>query len=134
MQALAKAVALLAWADEKLEIEEIKAIQEIFKKYGVNWKDARPLVEAEMEAIIEGDGGEDEKDDVLNIGVLDFGEVDSKDMLDDLASIAVADKEIDYREVEMIHKIASAANMDPVIASAALLAAAKNSNSKLCFS
>lgn len=132
-KALAKAAALLAWADDKLEVEELKSIQEIFKKYGVDWKDAKPLVESEMEILLEGDGSEEEKDEDLNIGVLDFGEVDGKAILDDLARLAVADKKVDYSEVDVLHTIGKAANLDPMLVTAALLQAVNKANASLNF-
>lgn len=132
-KALAKAAALLAWADDKLEVEELKSIQEIFKKYGVDWKDAKPLVEAEMEVLLEGDGSEEEKDEDLNIGALDFGEVDGKAILDDLATLAVADKKVDYSEVDVLHTIGKGANLDPMLVTAALLQAVNKANASLNF-
>lgn len=133
-KALAKAAALLAWADDKLEVDELKTIQEIFKKHGIDWKEAKPLVEAEMEVFIAGDESEEEKDEEIVLGALDFGEVDSKDILDDLAALAVADKVVDFSEVEMLHKIGSAANVNPEFVTAALLEAVKKTNASLNFS
>ena len=132
-KALAKAIALIAWADGKLEVEELKTAREVFGKYGIDWIQAKPLLEAEMETFIEGDGGEEERDSDINIGVLDFGEVDFKAILDDLAAIAAADKKIDHSEVQLLHLIGRAANLDPVMVTASLLEAANKSGASLNF-
>lgn len=129
-KALAKATALIAWADEKLDKNELATTQSIFEKCGIPWSEAKPLFENAMENLLET--SDDEPEDIF-IGVLDFGEVDFRDVLNDLAELVMADKIADYKELEMMHAIGKACNMDPVIVSGALLTAAKKYDPKLTF-
>lgn len=130
-KALAKALALVAWADEKLDKSELKATQAIFDKYGIPWNEAKTLFESAMEDLLEADGDDDSED--ISIGVLDFGEVDFRDVLDDLAELVMADKVADYKELEMMHTIGKACNVDPVVISGCLLRAAQKHKPELPF-
>ncbi|MDL2272204.1 hypothetical protein LJC23_04140 [Desulfovibrio sp. OttesenSCG-928-I05] len=128
LPALAKAVAILYWADEKVSEEEWLHAPGFFEKYGFAWPEAKAALEAALENLLDADDdGEDfeESEEELHFGVLDFGAVDFFDVLKDLAGIALLDGVISFKEIELIHAIAKACNENDVVASAALLHAVK---------
>jgi len=141
LEPFVKAIALLLWADEKITDDEMLLSKELFKKYGFSWTDAKPVLEDYLEAFVDpGDDAleADEKgefvdtDEDLELGCLDFGDdVDSYEVVRDLCLFVVMDKQVEYKEIELIHCISEACNLDKVLATAALLEAVQNSNCKL---
>ena len=141
LEPFAKAVALLLWADEKITDDEMLLSKDLFTKYGFSWEEAKPVLEGCLEAFVDpGDEAveADEKgefvdvDEDLELGCLDFGDgVDTYEVIRDLCRFVVLDKQIDFKEIEIIHHIAEACNLDKVLATAALLGAVQESGSKL---
>jgi uncharacterized tellurite resistance protein B-like protein len=128
INALVKAVAFIMWADEKIEEEEWVSAKGIFEKYKLSWEEAKPLLEEYIEVLIdESEEDLEEVDETLDIGSIDFGDkVDRYDVLNDLAGLVVADKVIDFREIDVLHTIAKAVNAAPEMATASLLNAVSN--------
>ena len=122
-QGLAKAVAFIAWADGKLEDSELASANAILKKYEVPENEASVLVKEYIEAFLDADDTPDapETEEEINLGVIDFGEVDSFEVLKDLAELAAADGVIASREVDVLHLIARANNQAPQLVTMALL-------------
>jgi len=141
LEPLAKAIASLLWVDGKVEENEMVLSKNIFEKYGLSWNDAKPVLEKHIEAFLDpGDEAteSDEKgefvefDEDFTLGCLDFGEdVDSYDVVKDLCLFAVLDKQVEYKEIELILHISDACNLDRVLATAALLSAVQETGSKI---
>ena len=131
---LAKVVATVLWADEKVTEEEWSVAEGIFNKYGVSWGDAKKEIEGHIEDLLDP-GEEDEKfeetDEELDIGNVYLGEADDFEVLSDLASLIVADKEVTFSEIDILHRIAEAINSQPQLVTAAVLKAVIENNSKV---
>lgn len=130
-QGLAKAVAFVAWADGKLEDSELAFADAIFKKYGISDAESSTLVKEYIDVFLDVDDNPDspETDEEIDLGVIDFGEVDSYEVLKDLAVLASADGVISSSEVDVLHLIAKANNRSPEEATLALLHAVKTNAS-----
>lgn len=141
LEPFAKSVALLLWADEKITDEELVLSKELFMKYGFSWEEAKSVLENYLEAFVDpGDealeaderGEFIEVDEDLELGSLDFGDdVDLFEVLKDLCRFTVVDKKIEYKEIELVHYIAEASNLDKVLATAALLEVAQETGAEL---
>ncbi len=141
LEPFAKSVALLLWADEKVTDEEMILSKELFDKYEFPWEESKLVLEKYLEAFVDpGDEAQDadekgefvESDEDLDLGPLDFGEnVDTYEIIRDLCRFVALDKQIEYKEIELIHCIAEACNLDKVLATAALLEEAQESNCKI---
>jgi uncharacterized tellurite resistance protein B-like protein len=131
-QGLAKAVAFIAWADGKFEDSELAFVNTIFKKYEVSETEVPALVKEYIDGFLDADDTIDDSEtqQEINLGVIDFGEVDSFEVLKDLADLAGADGVISLQEVYVLHMIAKANNRSPEEATLALLHAV-NTNSSL---
>jgi hypothetical protein len=129
ISALVKAVAFVMWADEKIDEEEMVIAEGIFKKYKFEWNEAKPLLENQIELMLDESSEDNEEyEDVLDLGVIDFGtNVDRYEVLFELADLVLADKVIDYREIDVMHCIARAINAAPETVTAAILTAALKS-------
>jgi len=131
---LAKVVATVLWADEKVTEEEWSVAEGIFSKYGISWGDAKKELESHIEDLLDP-GEEDEEfeevDEDLDIGNVYLGEVDNFEVLCDLASIIVSDKEVTFTEIDILHRISEAMNSQPQLATAALVKAVSENNSKI---
>lgn len=130
MRALIRAAAFVLWADGKIEDSEQEAALALFAKYGLEIEAARAALDKELDALITVDDPETEKGEIesegpIEIGVLDFGEVDFYEVLIDLAGLAFADGELALREIEIIHLIARSCVLDPIMATMALFEAYK---------
>jgi hypothetical protein len=133
LPALAKAVAILFWADEKVTEEEWRHAPKLFEKYGFSWPEAKKALESALEELLDAQDDEEdfaESEETLHFGVLDFGEVDFFEILKDLADIALLDGVISFKEIELIHAIAKACNESEVVATAALLHAVKDRDAR----
>ncbi len=129
-QSLAKAVAVVLWADEKDTPEEWAAAEQLFTKNEVDWEEAKPLIEEEIEALIdEGEGDEEEIEEEIDFGPIDLGsEVDSFQVLCGLADLACSDGSLSMQEIEIVHQLGASMNIAPVLVSAALAKAAASEN------
>jgi hypothetical protein len=136
-KALAKACAIVMWADGKVEEEELVSAEHFFSQYNISWNEAKPLVEQYLDELLDADeNAEDfeEVDEELDLGNIDFGEgVDSYEVLCALSSLATVDNVIDETEIGIIHQIARATNQSPELATAALLKAAVSKNVTIRF-
>lgn len=130
-QGLAKAVAFIAWADGKLEDSELAFANAIFNKYEVPETEASALLKEYIEVFLDADDTPDAPDteEEINLGVIDFGDVDSYEVMKDLAGLAATDGEISSREVDVLHQIAKANNQSPQLATMSLLLAIQNNGS-----
>jgi uncharacterized tellurite resistance protein B-like protein len=128
---LAKCVAAVFWADEKVLPEEWTEAQNLFSKNSLDWEQGKALIEEELEALI--DQGDDEDDleeteEEINFGVIDLGpDLDLFEVLCGLAEIACSDKELTWQEIDILHHIGRSMNVNERMVSAALvLATAQN--------
>jgi hypothetical protein len=130
LDGLAKIVGLVLWADEKVTDQEMAAAKHLFGKYGISWPDAKEVLEQHVEGFL-APGTEDEEfeetDQDLELGEISLGEVDDFDVLCEVAKLAVADKEVTFNEIDIIHRIATAIGSQVEFATAALLKAVKES-------
>ena len=127
----ARVTAAVLWADEKDTPEEWVAAEALFLKNNLNWEEAKSLVEEEIEALIDEDeeGSESEEDEDLTFGAIDLGAgVDPYEVLVGLAKLACADKELTWNEIDMIHRLGEAMNIQGEMVSAALLTAASSAD------
>ena len=141
LEPFAKAVALLLWVDEKVTDEEMLLSKDLFTKYGFNWTEVKPVLEGYLEEFIDpGDealdadekGEFEDVDEDLELGCLDFCEgVDPYAVVKDLCQFIVLDKQVEYKELEIIHSIAQACNLDSVSTTAVILEAVHMSGSNL---
>ena len=131
---LAKLVALVLWADEKVTDEELSVAESVFSKYGISWADAKKDLDSHLEDIYDpGEGDEEftETDEDFDIGRVYLGEVDDLEVLNDLSALIVADKIVSLSEIDILHRIANAIGAQPELATAALLKATKESNAEI---
>lgn len=141
LEPFAQAIASLMWADERVGEDEMILSKNLFEKYGISWEDAKPVLEKHLESLIDpGDEAVEadkkgefcEADEDFVLGCLDFGEdVDFYEVIKDLCLFVVLDKQVEYKEVELIHHIAEACNLDRVLATAALLSAVEETKAKV---
>lgn len=126
---IAKACAFVVFADEKIEQSEIDAAKSIFDKYHLDRDEGEKLIKQYLDEFIDAsdDPKEEESDYVL--GDLEIEGIDSFEILKDLALIMVADGEIKYPEVEIIHMLCEAFGLDPIFSSLAILNAIKSKSS-----
>ena len=129
LEKLAKACAFVIFADEKIDNSEIDAAKAIFDKYQLDSGEGIKLIKNYLDEFIDAsdDPKEEESDYVL--GDLEIDGIDSFEILKDLALIMVADGEIKYQEVEIIHMLCEAFGLDPIFSSLAILNAIKSKSS-----
>ena len=127
-QQLAKAVAAVFWADEKDTPEEWAAAERLFVDNGSDWEEAKPLIEQELEDLIDerdNDDDEEETDEDLDFGVIDLGPgIDPYEILCGLAEIACSDKQLTWQEIDIVHCLGDAMNITRERVTAALVRAA----------
>ncbi len=131
---LARAVAAVLWADEKDTPEEWAAAEKIFTNNGANWEDAKPLLEQELEALIDEDEDDtaEETEEELDFGALDLGpDVDTYEVLCALAQLACSDMELTWQEIDILHKLGEAMNVGKELVTAALVQATAMSDVKV---
>jgi len=131
---LAKLVALVLWADEKVTDEELSVAESVFRKHGISWADAKKDLDSHLEDLYDpGEEGEEftETDEDFDIGRVYLGEVDDFEVLCDLSALIVADKIVSFSEIDILHRIAKAIGAQPELATAALLKATKENNAKV---
>ena len=129
---LAKIVAMVLWADEKVTTDEWAGARRIFKKYGIPWADAKRDLERYIEDLLKpGEPGEEfeEKDEDFEIEDISLGEVDDFEVLCDAALLIVADKKVTYTEIDILHRIARAIGSQPELATAAIVKAVSKKKS-----
>ena len=131
LNGLAKIVAGVLWADKKVVEEEWSAAEGIFERYDVPWKDAKKKIESYLEDL-SGMGKEDKEllgaEEGFEIESVYLGEIDEFDLLSDLALLIVADKEISFTEIKILHRIAHAINTPKEFATAAILKASRKTD------
>lgn len=124
---LAKAVAFVLWADEKVTAEEHEASRSLFEKHGVAWVDAKPMLEEAMEEILDESDSDEEADSdggEIECDLVDPGEgIDSLELMVDLARLACADGELAWEEIEVLHAIGRAMQQAPEVVTAAVATA-----------
>ena len=124
---LARVTAAVLWADEKDTPEEWAAAEKIFTDNGANWEDVKPLLEQELEALIDEDEDEaaEETEEELDFGPIDLGPgVDAYDVLNGLAQLACSDKQLTWQEIDILHRLGESMNVGKEIVTAALVKAA----------
>lgn len=123
---LNKLFALILWADEKVTKDEMGCLEGLHSKYGFSIDSVR----SEIESLLGGTDVDDnaESEQPLLIGSVDLDGIDEFELLSDLARIAVSDKEINFREISILHEIGASIGSDPTVVTAALLSAVINSN------
>ena len=132
---LNKATALVLWADEKIDPEEMEGAKDLYEKYDFSWSECKLSLEQEIENLVyEDENGDEEEgsEEELYLGVLDFGEgIDTMDILVDLAGLACADQRVTFSEVDLIHRLGEAMNAQAELVSAALLLAVSQSSTSV---
>ena len=134
LNALEKAVAIVLWADEKIDPDEMETAKKLYEKYNFSWSEHKESLEERIESLLDVDDEEDEEEseEELSLGVLDFGEgVDTMEIMINLAELACADKKVTFSEVDLIHRLGEAMNIEPEIVSGALLVAVTRSTSTI---
>jgi uncharacterized tellurite resistance protein B-like protein len=123
-RAFIQAAALILWADEKVEPEELSAAKVFFEKYGLDWSTTEGELQQEIGALLDpGEEDEEESEEELMLGVIDFGPgVDSMEVFKDICLLACADNQLDWVEVDILHRLAEAMNIQKEIVTATLAA------------
>lgn len=127
---LARAAAAVLWADEKDAPEEWMAAERLFTESGADWDQAKPLLEQELEALFDESAEDTEVEDGdLEFGAIDLGPgVDPYFVLCGLAQLACSDKELTWREIDVLHRLGESMNVGKELVTAALLKAVALSN------
>jgi hypothetical protein len=124
---LARAVAFVLWADDKVTAEEHEVSRQLFEKHGVGWSEAKAMLEEAMEDILDESDSDDEADtdgEEIECGLVDIGEgIDALELLVDLARLACSDGELAWEEIEVLHAIARAMHQAPEMVTAAVATA-----------
>jgi hypothetical protein len=131
LEQLARATAAVLWADERDTLEEWAAAERIFTDNGVDWEKAKPVIEEELEALIDESDVESKEDseEDLSFGVIDFGPgIDPYDILCGLAQLACSDKELTWQEIDIMHRLGESMNVGKELVTAALVKAAAMTN------
>lgn len=126
---IAKACAFVIFADGKIDQSEIDAAKKIFEKYQLDSTEGEKLIRKYLDDFIDASDDPKEEEADYNLGDLEIEGIDSSEVLKDLALIIVADNEISYPEVEIIHMLCEAFGLDPIFSSLAILNALKNKDS-----
>lgn len=126
---IAKACAFAIFADEKIEQSEMDAAINIFEKYHLDRIEGEKLIKHYLDEFIDASDDPKEEESDYDLGDLEIEGIDSFEVLKDLALIIVADNEISYPEVEIIHMLCEAFGLDPIFSSLAILNALKNKDS-----
>lgn len=126
---VAKACAFVIFADGKIDQSEIDAAKKIFEKYQLDSTEGEKLIRKYLDDFIDASDDPKEEEADYNLGDLEIEGIDSSEVLKDLALIIVADNEISYPEVEIIHMLCEAFGLDPIFSSLAILNALKNKDS-----
>ena len=127
LEQLARATAAVLWADERDTLEEWAAAERIFTDNGVDWEKAKPVIEEELEALIDESDVESKEDseEDLSFGVIDFGPgIDPYDILCGLAQLACSDKELTWQEIDIMHRLGESMNVGKELVTTALVRAA----------
>ena len=127
LEQLARATAAVLWADERDTLEEWAAAERIFTDNGVDWEKAKPVIEEELEALIDESDVESKEDseEDLSFGVIDFGPgIDPYDILCGLAQLACSDKELTWQEIDIMHRLGESMNVGKELVTTALVGAA----------
>ncbi len=129
---LAKACAFVIFADGKIEIPELDTAKALFEKYGLDWFEGETLIKKYIDSFIDKSEDEKEEESDFELGEIHFDDVDSFEVLKDLALICATDGEISIGEIDVIHSLAEAFELDGRFASLALFNAVKSkSNIKI---
>lgn len=129
LEKLAKAFAFVIFADGKIEQSEIDAAKKIFDKYQLDSSKGEKLIGKYLDDFIDASEEPKEEESDYDLGDLEIEGIDSFEVLKDLALIIVADNEISYPEVEIIHMLCEAFGLDPIFSSLAILNAFKDKDS-----
>ena len=78
------------------------------------------LIRKYLDDFIDASDDPKEEEADYNLGDLEIEGIDSSEVLKDLALIIVADNEISYPEVEIIHMLCEAFGLDPIFSSLAI--------------
>ena len=132
LENLAKACAFVIFADGKIEVQELDTAKALFEKYGLDWFEGETLIKKYIDSFIDESEDEKEEESDFELGKIHFDDVDSFEVLKDLALICAADGEISIGEIDVIHSLAEAFELDGRFASLALFNAVKaKSNIKI---
>lgn len=125
-RSLSRAAAAVLWADNKVSPSEINCAKTIFNKYGIPWSDAHPILEEELERLLDvGDEDEGESDHEIDFGVIDFGDhADVFDIMTSLCNLACANKCLTLSEIDILHRLGESMNLKKELVSAALVSSA----------
>ena len=128
---IVKAIAYLAWSDEKLEDSEVGDVKELFAKYKVEEAYGMDYMNKFIDQLVGGED-DDEEDEVeadLCLPPLDLGEgVDQIEFLSDLVKLSAADGSFSTPELNMIHLLGEAMNLKPVVISGTAIKVLHGSN------
>jgi uncharacterized tellurite resistance protein B-like protein len=122
--AFIQAAAIILWADEKVEPEELVAAKAFFEKYGIDWGTAEAELQKEIGELLDpGEEGEEESETELVLNVIDFGTgIDQMEVFKELCFLACADNQLDWIEVDILHRLAEAMNIQKEVVTASLAA------------
>lgn len=122
--AFIQAAAIILWADEKVEPEEMTAAKTFFEKYGIDWTTAEAELQKEIGELLDpGEEGEEESETDLALNVIDFGAgIDQMEVFRELCLLACADNQLDWIEVDILHRLAEAMNIQKEVVTGSLAA------------
>lgn len=126
LEKIAKACAFVIFADGKIDKAEIDSAKALLKKYGFDENEGEILLKKELDAFIDESEEEQNDSEEILLGNLTLEDIDSFEILKDLALIAAADVNVSINEIDIIHSLAEAFELDPRFASMAILNAVKN--------
>lgn len=126
LEKIAKACAFVIFADGKIDNAEIDSAKALLKKYDFDENEGEILLKKELDAFIDESEEEQNDSEEILLGNLALEDIDSFEILKDLALIAAADGNVSINEIDIIHSLAEAFELDPRFASMAILNAVKN--------
>ncbi len=142
---LCENIAYVIWADDKILDDEWLAAKNILKKYNLNWEEGKSLIQGKINDLIECVENESEEEAEEENEALDsfFDEdfeiennllpegIDEFELLKDLTSVALADGELSYGELDIIHRLGKSFGASEIMITAAILEVVNNSKIKI---
>ena len=118
---IAKLLAFALWADAKITESELESLKPILNKYNID----NQLMQTEINLLLDGEEIDsiEEVDIDIDLGQCQIEDIDEFDLLYDIAKIIIADKVLDMTEIDVMHTIGSALQVDPQMVTAAIVQA-----------
>jgi uncharacterized tellurite resistance protein B-like protein len=137
---LGENIGYVIWADDKILDEEWAAAKLVYEKYNLNWDEGKVIIQEKINELIECVENSDDEDEDLEekfdedfeIQPMNIPEgIDEFEVLKDLSTIAFADGELSFNELDIIHRLGKAFGCSEVLITGAIVNIAVNSKTKL---